>query len=176
LADKLKEIRGEEFKADTIGKHVKKNRFYRMGEKQKGSKFDDKVLRTEGKAQKNVVFKCDLIGLDKKTSDFTIPETSTTSHTSYSSQPPHSLIMGGILSSTDQIAVANSARMKDADFRRKRFSKLYLQHQSLPDKERKEIIKKEMGISDRTYYYKKKECEEELDRLCQFVKRCWREP
>lgn len=82
---------------------------------------------------------------------------------------PRPFIMGGILSSTHQIAVANDARMKDADRRRKRFGKLYLQHQSLPDKERKEIIKKEMGISDRTYYYNKKECEEELDRLWQWM-------
>jgi hypothetical protein len=36
-------------------------------------------------------------------------------------------------------------------------------------KERKEIIKKEMGISDRTYYYNKKECEEEFDRLYTWV-------
>ena len=82
---------------------------------------------------------------------------------------PRPFIMGGILSSTHQIAVANDARMKDADRRRKRFGKLYLQHQSLPDKERKEIIKKEMGISDRTYYYNKKKCEEELDRLWQWM-------
>ena len=71
--------------------------------------------------------------------------------------------MGGILSQTHQIAVANNARKRDAEWRRKRFYKLYLQHQSLPDKERKEIIKKEMGISDRTYYYNKKEYEEETN-------------
>ena len=82
---------------------------------------------------------------------------------------PRSIIIGGISSTTHQIAVANDARMKDADRRRKRFGKLYLQHRSLPDKDRKEIIKKEMGISDRTYYYNKKGCEEELDLLWAWV-------
>jgi hypothetical protein len=132
-------------------------------------KMDSEMPEDEDFTRKN----CANFDFSCENNDFScvpVPETSVADPAS--SAPfltPRPFIMGGILSSTHQIAVANDARMKDADRRRKRFGKLYLQHQSLPDKERKEIIKKEMGISDRTYYYNKKKCEEELDRLWQWM-------
>ena len=172
LADKLKEIRGEEFKPGTIGSHVAQYRDYRVKQEVKNENGYGNALKMNLEIPENEDFtrkNCANFDFSCENNDFSgvpVPELSVADPAS--SAPfltPRPCIMGGILSSTHQIAVANDARMKDADRRRKRFGKLYLQHQSLSDKERKEIIKKEMGISDRTYYYNKKECEKGLDVL-----------
>ena len=173
LADKLKELRGEEFKPETIGSHVAEYRDYRVNHDVKNGnghgdspEINSEMPENEDFNRKNRAvfdFSC-------YNSDFSsAPVIPMTARACSALSTPRSIIMGGISFTTHQIAVANDARMKDADRRRKRFGKLYLQHRSLPDKERKEIIKKEMGISDRTYYYNKKGCEEELDRLWQWM-------
>ena len=169
LAVKLKELRGEEFTPETIGSHVAEYRDYRVNHDAKNGnghgdspEINSEMPENEDFNRKNRAvfdFSCD-------NSDFSsAPVIPMTARACSALSTPRSIIMGGISSTTHQIAVANDARMKDADRRRKRFGKLYLQHRSLSDKDRKEIIKKEMGISDRTYYYNKKGCEEELDIL-----------
>ena len=173
LADKLKEIRGEEFKPETIGSHVAQYRDYRVKQDVKNRMGGDNAPKMNSEMPEDEDFtrkNCgDFAVFYENNNISSVPVTPVAVPACSASLTPRPFIMGGILSSTHQIAVANDARMKDADRRRKRFGKLYLQHQSLSDKERKEIIKKEMGISDRTYYYNKKECEEELDRLWQWM-------
>jgi hypothetical protein len=169
LAKILERETGEVFDAKTIGTHVAPLREYRV--KQAGKSLEERanVPKKGTEVPVNEQFERKICGdfavIYENNNFSSVPVPPVADLLCSASFTPRSSIMGGILSTTHQIAVANSAKKRDADWRRKRFGKLYLQHRSLPDKERKEIIKKEMGISDRTYYYNKKECEEELDRL-----------
>ena len=173
LAKILERETGEVFDAKTIGTHVAPLREYRVKLAGKSLEERGNVPKKESEVTENKQFErkiCGDFAVIYENNDFSsVPVTPVADPVFSTSFTPRSSIMGGILSTTHQIAVANSAKKRDADWRRKRFGKLYLQHRSLPDKERKEIIKKEMDISDRTYYYNKKECEEELDRLWQWM-------
>ena len=173
LAKILERETGEVFDAKTIGTHVAPFRRYRLKQEGKSLEGCGNVPEKESEVPENEQLKrkiCGDFAVFYENNNFSrVPVTPVADPVCSASFIPRPSIMGGILSTTHQIAVANSARKRDADWRRKRFGKLYLQHRSLPDKERKEIIKKEMGISDRTYYYNKKECEEEFDRLYTWV-------
>ena len=65
--------------------------------------------------------------------------------------------MGGISAKSSQIglAYANQQRYADADYRQQKFDELYLQHRTLSDKEMRQLLMKELGISRGQYYLAK---------------------
>jgi hypothetical protein len=162
LADKLKEIRGEEFDKKTVGKYVKAYREYRKLNVKNFGKVHVNPDGESGNGRKNAVFddlfRSDLIRFDNFSDSDTPTATATTPPVLTLSSDIHtspSSIMGGISSTTSQIAVANIARLADVELRQEQFNSLY--DDSLPDKENKKRIEEKLGIKGRTYYnYKNK--------------------
>lgn len=171
LADKLKELRGEEFTPETIGQHVAKFRKYRCEEGEKDGFENGKVLEISDLGSKNALFYenihfPDNFSTSQQPSSHVDPTASLTpstpstptfaASTATTASAPSIVtdIMGGILTRTDQIAVANEARFRDVKQRTKQFVELY--NPLLTDKENRVVVTTTMGISDRQYYNLKK--------------------
>ena len=166
-----KKMPGVKLTAKTIGSHVAKFRKYRCEEGEKDGFENGKVLEISDLGSKNALFYenihlPDSFSTSQQPSSHVDPTASLTpstpstptfaasTATTVSAPSVVTDIMGGILTRTDQIAVANEARFRDVKQRTKQFVELY--NPLLTDKENRVVVTTTMGISDRQYYNLKK--------------------
>ena len=138
----------------TIGRHVAKFREYRLERVEEDKLWPQKVLKINKLDEKFALFSD---SYDSNCSVSASEESLWRAEPSVSFHSPFTqsvINTGGILSQSSQIAVANEARFRDVDQRTKQFVELY--NPQLTDKENRVVVTTTMGISDRQYYYLKK--------------------
>ena len=145
---------GVKFTPKTIGSHVAKFREYRLERVEEDKLWPQKVLKINKLDEKFALFSD---SYDSNCSVSASEESLWRAEPSVSFHSPFTqsvINTGGILSQSSQIAVANEARFRDVDQRTKQFVELY--NPQLTDKENRVVVTTTMGISDRQYYYLKK--------------------